>query len=104
MPTGNIGAGILTALVSDDAAAGVLVAQGGKSIVQAFCLNCGRSWFPRQLYLSRAVKGEFGEPTRARARRELERIAGRGTGFKLVSEEDQRMARWAADLLESSTG
>ena len=91
---------MLAALLTEDMAASVLIAQSAKTIVQASCLNCGVTWLPTQLYLSRAVAGEFGEPAGAKARKELEAIVSRGRGFKLVSEQDQKMAAWAEKLLK----
>jgi hypothetical protein len=98
----NVAAGFLTALLTDDMAAGVLVAQDGKRVVQAFCLSCGAMWLPFQDYLVRAVRGEFGAEFRDRARRELEQLVKNGTGFKLVSNEAREMAEWAEAVLSRS--
>jgi len=80
-------------------AAGALVAQGSNLAVQAFCLTCGAIWFPAQEVLVRAFRGEYGEPNRIRARQELEEMVKRGGGFKLVSDEDKRLAAWARNVL-----
>lgn len=99
VPMKNVAAGMLTALLTDDMAASVLVAQNGRLTVQAFCLSCGAIWLPFQEYLARAVRGDLGGPARDRARRELEAMIDRGTGFKLVTAEAQQMAAWAKSLL-----
>lgn len=103
VPTSNVGAGVLTALLTEDMAASVLVAQSGKMVVQAFCLTCGVSWLPSQLYLSQAVAGQRGEAARLKARKELQEIVSRGRGFKLVSEPDRQMATWAENLLAQAS-
>lgn len=99
VPMKNFAGGVLTALLTDDMAASMLVAQDGKRTVQAFCLSCGAIWLPAQEHLARAVRGELGAAAQDRARRELEAMVERGTGFKLVSTEDQQMAMWAKGLL-----
>lgn len=101
VPMKNFAGGVLTALLTDDMAASVLVAQDGKRTVQAFCLSCGAIWLPAQEHLARAVRGELGGAAQDRARRELKAMVECGTGFKLVSTEDQQMAFWAQGLLES---
>jgi hypothetical protein len=102
VPTKNAAGGILTAILTDDMAAGVLVAQSGRLAVQAFCLSCGAIWLPLQEYMRRAIRGELGQEPRGRVRRELEEMVKQGTGFKLVSEEAARAASWAKGLLSES--
>jgi len=94
-------AGAVMALLTNDAAAGVLVAQSGNLFVQAFCLTCGAIWLPAQEILVNAFRGERGETARQWARVRLEEMVKRGRGFKLVSEEDRRMAEWASSVLSS---
>ena len=102
VPMKNVAAGLLTAFLTEDMAASVLVAQNGKLTVQAFCLSCGAVWLPFQEYLVRAIRGEYGEPIRSRAHQELKAMISRGTGFKLVSNEAQEMAAWAQSVLSTA--
>ena len=104
VPTTNVAGGVLTAFLTDDAAAGVLVAQSGKLTVQAFCLSCGAIWLPLQEYMRRTLRGELGQDLRARVRRELEEMVKKGTGFRLVSDEDAKAAGWARALLSEVDG
>jgi len=104
VPMKNVAAGFLTALLTDDMAAGVLVAQDGKRVVQAFCISCGAIWLPFQDYLVRAVRGDLGTDVRERAHRELQALITNGSGFKLVSHDAQQMATWAQSVLASATG
>jgi hypothetical protein len=98
----NVAAGLLTAFLTEDMAASVLVAQNGKLTVQAFCLSCGAVWLPFQEYLVHAVRGEHGDSARSRAEQELKAIIARGTGFKLVSNEAKEMATWAQSVLSAA--
>jgi hypothetical protein len=98
----NVAAGMLTALLTEDMAASVLVAQNGKLTVQAFCLSCGAVWLPFQEYLARAVRGEHGDSVRIHAQQELKTMVERGTGFKLVSNEAKEMATWAKSVLSAA--
>lgn len=99
VPVKDASAGAVAALLTNDMAAGVLVSQGGSLAVQAFCLTCGAIWLPAQENLVRAFRGEYGEPARSRAKQELEELVKRGGGFKLVSDEDKRLAAWARSVL-----
>jgi hypothetical protein len=103
VPTKNTAGGILTAILTDDMAAGVLVAQSGRLTVQAFCLSCGAIWLPLQEYMRRAIRGELGQDIRGRVLKELEEMVRQGTGFKLVSDEAAKAARWAEALLAESS-
>ncbi len=102
VPMKNVAAGMLTALLTEDMAASVLVAQNGKLTVQAFCLSCGAVWLPFQEYLARAVRGEHGDSVRIHAQQELKTMVERGTGFKLVSNEAKEMATWAKSVLSAA--
>ena len=102
VPRKQFGAGILTALFTDDAAAGGLVANNGKLIVQAFCLACGAIWLPFEEYLIRAVQGALGAEAQRKALDELEALVERGSGFKLVSGEAGQLARWAESVLAAA--
>lgn len=99
VPTGNAAGGLITGLLTDDAAAAVLVGQGGRMVVNAFCLTCGAVWLPVQEYLVQAVLGKHGDLLRRQARKQLEAMVERGTGFKLTSEEAKQMAAWAKRTL-----
>ncbi len=96
---GNVAAGMLTTLATDDLAAGMLVAQNGKRVVQAFCLACGAIWHPSREYMLRAIRGDLGNELRERARTELDQLVRAGTGFKLISGETKEMAAWAQSIL-----
>jgi hypothetical protein len=99
VPTRNTAAGVLTTLATDDLAAGLLVAQNGKLVVQAFCLACGAIWLPFREYLVRSARGDFGSEVRDRTRRELEQLVKDGTGFKLMSSETREKSEWAQQIL-----
>ena len=101
VPVRDADAATITAILSQDMAAGILAGQSGKLAVQAFCVTCGAIWLPAQENLIRAFRGEYGEPSRSRARQELEEMVKRGGGFKLVSDEDKRLAAWAKGVLSS---
>ena len=102
VPMKNVAGGLLTALLTDDMAASILVAQNGRLTVQAFCLSCGAIWLPVREYLVRALRGEFGPELRARARSEFEAMIKAGTGFKLVSDEAAKTAQWAKEMLAAA--
>jgi hypothetical protein len=100
----NGAAGLLTVLATDDLAAGLLVAQNGKLVVQAFCLACGAIWLPSREFVVRSARGDFGAEVRDRTRRDLERLVKDGTGFKLMSSEMKQKSEWAQQiLLETKT-
>jgi hypothetical protein len=86
-------------MATDDLAAGLLVAQNGKLVVQAFCLVCGAIWLPSREYLLRSARGDFGAEARDHTRRELEQLVKDGTGFKLMSSETKQKGEWAQQIL-----
>jgi hypothetical protein len=81
VPTADIAGGILTAFLTGDMAASTLVSQHGKMVVQAFCVTCGFTWLPNQLYAVLAMAGEYGEPAQAKVREELQKMV-EGGGVK----------------------
>jgi hypothetical protein len=95
-------AGAALAFLSHDAAAMMIAAQAGTLVVHAFCLSCGAIWVPSEENLVRAVRGERGEAARVQARQELEDMVKRGSGFRMVSDDDKRMATWARGVLSAA--
>ena len=101
VPGGNAAGGFLTGLLTDDAAAAIAVAQGGPLRLTAFCLNCGSTWSPTDLYAVRSLKGEFGNGTQRDTQSRLEAMVKQGSGF-LAGSSDAAAARWARAILESA--
>lgn len=103
VPNKSPSAGAVMAVLTNDMAAGVLSAQGGSLSVQAFCLSCGAIWLPAQESLVRSLRGMQGEQAKQRARQELEEMVKRGSGFKMVSDDDKRIAAWARSVLSGAS-
>ncbi len=99
----NVFAGLLAGMLTEDWAAGVLIAQDGKQLVQAFCLSCGTMWLPFRDNLARALRGDFGDHLRDQARRQLDQLVDAGSGFKLCTSEEKEMAKWASSVLTADT-
>lgn len=69
VPKGSLAAGVLTGILTDDAAASLMASQMGGTVVKAFCLECGAQWLPgtdgeHQL---RAMSGQLGVDAQAKA-------------------------------------
>jgi hypothetical protein len=73
VPKKNVVGGIITAWLTEDAAAAFMASHAGDLIVIAFCVGCGAQWVPRseQERQLRALSGQLGEA----ARREAEAAA-----------------------------
>ena len=72
VPKKNVARGVLTEVITGDAAAALLASQG-ELVVRAFCLVCGVQWLPgtEQERQMRAMSGQLGPDAKREAERAI---------------------------------